>query len=138
MRELQPIETIKKNTDFQIVFEKGHSMNGRYLVVYFLHNQFGYPRFGFCVGRKLGKAVQRNRIKRQLREVVRGIDLQDQSGWDIVILARHPIITAPFQRIIMEYEHIMVKTGILKRSCIRTSEHTITGHSNTGEEGKDT
>lgn len=120
MKASPKINTIKKNSDFQQVFEKGHSINGRYLVVYFLHNQFEDQRFGFCVGRKLGPAVERNRVKRRLREVIRGVDRLKkagsqlkESGFDIVLVARKPILTAQYQDIIKDYEHILLKTGIL-------------------------
>lgn len=107
------INTIKKNCEFQQIFEKGHSINGRYLVVYFLHNQFETHRFGFCVGKKLGSAVMRNRMKRLLREAVRVVYRPQNSGWDIVLVARKPILTARYQDIIKDYEHILLKTGIL-------------------------
>jgi ribonuclease P protein component len=111
---LNKIETIKKNSDFQGVFEKGHSMNGKYLVVYFLPNQFASIRFGFCVGKKIGSAVRRNRIKRLLREAVKVINLPFQGNWDIVLVARTPILSARLQSIIMEIEYILVKIGIIK------------------------
>lgn len=114
------IITIKSNSDFQQIFEKGHSINGRYLVVYFLHNQQKLSRFGFCVGRKLGIAVARNRVKRRLREVVRQVGryrhsiLQpENNGFDIIIVARKPVLTAQYQDIIRDFEHIMLKTGII-------------------------
>jgi ribonuclease P protein component len=88
-------------------------MNGRYLVVYFLHNQIDKQRFGFCVGRKLGSAVKRNRVKRLLREVVRKGYSHKDSGLDIVIVARKPILKARYQDIISDYENILLKTGII-------------------------
>jgi ribonuclease P protein component len=120
------IITIKKNIDFQQVFEKGHSINGRYLVVYFLHNQQGFHRFGFCVGRKLGPAVIRNRVKRRLREVIREVYRkqdsperdeksgywENHSGLDIVLVARKQVINANYQDIIKDYGHILLKKGM--------------------------
>lgn len=113
MKASPKINTIKKNCDFQQIFEKGHSINGRYLVVYFLHNQFEYHRFGFCVGRKLGSAVTRNRIKRLLREAVRLVFRLEKPGWDIILVARKPILMARYQDIIRDYENILLKMGIL-------------------------
>lgn len=118
MKASPKIKTIKRNSDFQHIFEKGHSINGRYLVVYFLHNQKDFNRIGFCVGRKIGVAVTRNRLKRRLREVVREIDRKSNfqhgsEGYDIILVARKPIIIAQYQDIVKEYEYIMLKTGIL-------------------------
>ncbi len=107
------IEIIKKNEEFQMIFEKGHSMNGKYLVAYFLTNQFGYNRFGFCVGKKIGIAVRRNRMKRLLREAVRTLDYSGKAGWDIVLVARFGMIRASLQNIILDIHHIFTKTGII-------------------------
>lgn len=70
------------------------------------------------MGRKIGVAVTRNRLKRRLREVVREIDRKSNfqhgsEGYDIILVARKPIIIAQYQDIVKEYEYIMLKTGIL-------------------------
>ncbi len=52
------------------VYSKGKKFVTHFLVIYFLKGK-EKTLFGFTVSRKIGKAVKRNRIKRQLREVVR-------------------------------------------------------------------
>ena len=56
------------------------------LVMKALPNGLDYYRYGFVVGKRVGKAVARNRVKRLLREVVRQIPIKP--GWDIVFIAR--------------------------------------------------
>ncbi len=51
-----------------------------------LPNQREYSRFGFVVGKRLGNAVVRNRLKRRLREVVRQTSVRP--GYDLVIMGR--------------------------------------------------
>jgi ribonuclease P protein component len=106
---LSKIAVIKKNEEFQSVFEKGHSIYGRYLVVYFLHTSFDFPRFGFCVGRKIGNAVFRNRIKRLLREAVWATPITGFEGRDILLVARSSIRLASLANIISEITHILGK-----------------------------
>jgi ribonuclease P protein component len=98
---------IKKNEDFQGIFEKGHSIYGRYLVAYFLHTSFDYTRFGLCVGKKIGNAVTRNHIKRLLREAVSATTDYDLKGMDILLVARNPILKASLPNIIFEITHIL-------------------------------
>lgn len=112
---MNQLETLKKNSEFQLVFENGHSIHGKYLVVYFLHNSFNCNRFGFCVGKKLGSAVCRNRVKRRLREAVRQIVFPNDSAWDIIFVARYPVITADLKVISIEIEHILVKAKLLTK-----------------------
>ncbi len=107
------MEVIKKNHEFQQIFEKGHSIQGRYLVVYFLRNQYQTNRFGICVGKKLGSAVHRNYIKRLLREAVRLITFPNQIGWDMLLVAKKQIINASLNSIIDEIQHILFKVDFL-------------------------
>ncbi len=66
------------------------------LVLCVLPNDLPYTRFGFTVNRRIGNAVQRNRIKRRLREIMRLLQDSLQPGWDIVLIARQPIRSADY------------------------------------------
>ncbi len=56
------------------------------------------PRVGFTVTRKSGNAVQRNRIRRRLKEAVRNDAAGDMAaGNDYVIVGREDILTVPFE-----------------------------------------
>jgi ribonuclease P protein component len=108
---------IKKNSEFQTIFDQGHSIYGRYLVVYFLQTNLNKLRFGFCVGKKIGNAVTRNRIKRLLREAVRQVNFRRIAGYDLLLVARHSILKANLIEIIKDISIIETKTGnfIFKR-----------------------
>lgn len=112
-RKIASLDVIKKNLEFQRIFEKGHSIQGRYIVVYFLRNQIHINRFGICVGKKLGSAVRRNYIKRLLRESVRTITFPDQIGWDMLLVAKKHILNASLNGIIEEIQHILFKIDFL-------------------------
>lgn len=58
-------------------------------------NMLPYPRFGFVVGRNVTKrAVERNRVRRRLREIVRRSPVR--GGWDLVLIARAGSVRATF------------------------------------------
>ena len=60
----------------------------------------GPPRLGFTVSRQVGTAVERNRVRRRLREVVRRADADDiRPGHDYVLVARRAALTEPFDRL---------------------------------------
>lgn len=107
------MEVIKKNHQFQLIFEKGHSIQGRFLVVYFLRNPHNTNRYGICVGKKLGSAVRRNYLKRLLREAIRAVNFPDQ-GWDMLLVAKKQIINASLNSIIAEIQHILFKVDFFK------------------------
>jgi ribonuclease P protein component len=64
-----------------------------------LPNELPHSRFGFSVSRRIGSAVQRNRVKRRLREVIRLMQPHIQPGWDMVFIARSPITQADYHEI---------------------------------------
>lgn len=63
-------------------------------------------RIGILTARGIRKAVQRNRSKRLIREVIRGFFPRIKPGWDIVLIARYPIVNA-------NYHDILYAVGVL-------------------------
>ncbi len=73
------------------------------LTVYGLPNGLGYPRLGMSVGRKVGNAVRRNRIRRLIRESFRLLQHDFPQGYDLVVVVRahEPLILAEYQKMLM-------------------------------------
>jgi ribonuclease P protein component len=65
---------LSRSRDFDAVYRHGRSVSTRFLTLYFFQRDesVGAPRLGFAVPKAVGNAVTRNRIKRQLREIVHG------------------------------------------------------------------
>jgi ribonuclease P protein component len=61
------------------------------------------PRFGFTVTRQVGKAVERNRIRRRLKAAVRNAGRDHAKGdFDYVLIARRPALTVQFAGLVSE------------------------------------
>jgi ribonuclease P protein component len=80
---------LSRSRDFDAVYRHGRSVSSRFLVLYwFPQEEAASPRFGFSVPRSVGGAVERNKIKRQLREVWRERLDRVPSGRDYVLIAK--------------------------------------------------
>jgi ribonuclease P protein component len=80
---------LSRSRDFDAVYRKGRSVSSRFLVLYwFPQEEPDAPRFGFSVPRAVGGAAERNRIKRQLREVWRARLADVAPGHDYVLIVR--------------------------------------------------
>jgi ribonuclease P protein component len=72
----------------------------------------GPARFGFTVTRKAGGAVERNRMRRRLREALRrAAPLEARPGFDYVIVARRQALAAGFDRLVSELARAMRLVG---------------------------
>jgi ribonuclease P protein component len=81
---------LSRSADFDRVYREGRSHASRHVVVYAFPRSSGEdePRLGVSVGRKLGGAVERNRMKRLLREAFWRTAESLPDGYDFVIVAR--------------------------------------------------
>ena len=87
---MQRRNRLSRSRDFDAVYRHGRSVATRFLVLHWFprEEEDGDPRLGLSVPRAVGNAVTRNRIKRQLREVWRGLLPEVAPGHDYVLIVR--------------------------------------------------
>ena len=107
-----------RHSDFERVYKLGKRHFSASMTVFYLRRQDlsdggGKPsvsglRIGFTVGRALGGAVQRNRMKRRLREGVRLLQPLPPAGADVVINPKKALLTVPFDGLLNELRRAFV------------------------------
>lgn len=92
---MKVINRIKKSDDFVKSIKNGHHYRDPSFIVHISKSQSNNTRVGLSVSSKLGNAVIRNRIKRQLRAICDEI-IDYQSGYDIIVVAKPAFLDNDF------------------------------------------
>lgn len=99
-----------KHSDFQHVYKNGKRHFSGLLTAFYLPRPQpdpAGPRIGLTVGRALGGAVQRNRIKRRMREAVRLHLSQLTASVDVVLNPKKTALTADFSQVKAEVKRAL-------------------------------
>ena len=91
-----------RHADFERVYEQGQRHFARHMTFFFLPATASGARVGFTVGRVLGGAVERNRIKRRLREATRLQGQRLEAAADVVVNPKKSVLHAEFTEIMQE------------------------------------
>jgi len=94
---------LNKSSDFRRVFSKGKRTATRLFVIYILPNHLSYSRLGIQVQSKIGSAVQRNYIKRIVRDTFRKMKDGFRIPVDIIFIAGKPLVGAGYQEFSEEF-----------------------------------
>ncbi|MFZ7102985.1 MAG: ribonuclease P protein component [Peptococcaceae bacterium] len=101
---------LRKNIDFRRIYKSSKSIANDLLVLYIKkNNQNKETRIGFSISKKIGKANERNYLKRQLREIVRKKILKIKEGYDLIFIARQKIKGKSFQDVEEKMESLLLK-----------------------------
>ena len=90
------VNRIKKSEEFAITIKQGKAFRCPAFVIHVKSNALGYTRVGLSVSSKLGNAVTRNRIKRQIRAMVDNLLDYSTNSLDVVIVAKSPFLENTF------------------------------------------
>jgi len=104
-------ERLRKNAEF-ISTMKGKRLSLDGLSLFYISNDKAHFRVGISVSKKLANAVNRNRLKRQIRNCVMKVLREYSQGYDLVFVARQGLYGAPYDRIMKAVEAVLGRTVI--------------------------
>lgn len=92
-------EIVKEHKDFNDIIQSGQVVRNGFYNIYIRKSTLEYPRFGIAVGKKLGNAVYRNKMKRRLRMILTNQKKQFAKGYDYIIIMKEKSKTANYQEL---------------------------------------
>jgi ribonuclease P protein component len=110
---LARVNRVKTPDDFRQIMRRGRRSGGSLLVTHALRTEGGPVRFGFVVGRAVGNAVVRNRVKRRLRAIAFGLLPTVATGTAVVVRALPPAATGTAGELQAEIHGALTRIGVL-------------------------
>ncbi len=106
---------LKAEADVQRVWQEGAAWTHPLIILRARRNNLGTSRVAFVVSKKVGKAVERNRAKRRMREVVRVLFPRLEAGYDIVLIGRPPLVSATLDQLMAGLQALLTRAGLLRK-----------------------
>jgi ribonuclease P protein component len=106
---------LKKEKEFEAVFKGGRTIRGKSAFLKYLINGTEQTRIGFVVSKKISKlAVERNKAKRRMRDIVRLKKDSLKDGLSIVLVSLPPIKEMEYKEIKEDLEKLLSKEELIK------------------------
>jgi len=97
-----------------LVYRRGKVWANSLVIMKAMPNGLSLGRYGFSVTKKVGNAVQRNHLKRLLKEIMRLQSLK--SGWDIVFIARSVAVNADYHQLERAVTKLLARAQLLENN----------------------
>ena len=109
---MKKINIVKENRDYNRIIKKNKPFKYKDFIIYIDKREPSVYKFGFSVGKKVGNAVTRNRIKRQLKEIVSKNDYQND--FDCIIIVGKGILNRRFNEMQENLSFALRKLNLVK------------------------
>jgi ribonuclease P protein component len=105
---------LTRSEDIYRVRQQGKAFVHDAIVLGVKLNQFDHNRIAIIAGRSVGGAVQRNLAKRRMRSAYQVVFPQLHQGYDLVFIARRPILDFAYAHLVKVFEELLDQAGLLK------------------------
>jgi len=101
---------VKSNLEFNNILTTGDKYKSEFFYIYKKKNAFLYNRYGIAVSKRIGNAVKRNKLKRQIKDVIDNISIKNIES-DFILVAKGNVKTAKYRDLKEDIIAIYMKIG---------------------------
>jgi ribonuclease P protein component len=106
---------VKKNQEIELILkEKRFSKNHYFSLYQRMNPETSHFRYAISVGKKIGNAVTRNRVKRQITSIIDNLNIKMDTNKDIFIIVKPVVLELDFSGMKKELEYLFNKQKLLK------------------------
>ena len=108
-------QRLARDRDFKKIFEQGESYYSKLLGVKAINNQRVLNRYGIIISAKVSKkAVERNRLKRQISQILKRLDKSLASGFDLAVVVLPAMLEQEGKAVKNELEKVLKKLKLFR------------------------
>jgi ribonuclease P protein component len=105
---------LHRRDDFVRLRQHGQTRTHALMILSLLPNDLPHNRYGFIVSKQIGSAPVRNRVRRLLRESVRLAHPRLKTGYDLVLIARRPLVGKPYAIVDRTINELFRQAGLVR------------------------
>ena len=100
---------LRKSEDFSYIISNGKNIKNKYFSLYY--KERNSTLYGITVPKKIGHAVTRNRLKRQVKNIITKGEFSIQSGYNYVIIIKEPSLKLNYEELTSNLLELFKKVG---------------------------
>ena len=104
-------DIVKSNTLFNEIIQKGKRVSNNYYVICSLKKDFNKNNYGIAVGKEVGNAVTRNKIKRQIRNIIDKNYILFPNSHNYIIICKKEVINLTFNEMENKLKELLTNKG---------------------------
>lgn len=105
---------IKKNKEIEEILKNKKYYTSPYFIIYKKFNETSHFRYAISVGKKIGNAVTRNRIKRQVTAIIDNLNIDIDNNIDIFIIVRTKVLDIDYENMKNNIKYLLLKLKVIK------------------------
>lgn len=106
---------VKKSQEIETILNRRICSANMYFSVYKMNNpKTSHFRYAISVGKKIGKAVVRNRVKRQITAILNELNLKLDSNTDVFIIVKAKVLDLTYLEMLKQLEYLFTKQKLIK------------------------